>query len=209
MVTTEAGLVRYRMGDVVHCTRFVSRANDLLPLPSEPAEIPRIPLVSMAYRIGSLLNVNGGKTTEEHVLYALQQTINDWKEHEITVELCDFTSFPKLDAFPVHYVIFAELIGVEEDKMSGRNRQLMRNSVNSTLERHLRQANNFYHIMRDAGRFGPAVCVLVRNGTFSTFRKRLFVTDGIGPLQVKPHRLLKDDNHIQFFFENQMNMSEL
>lgn len=197
------------MGDVVHCTRFVSRANDLLPLPYEPTDIPRIPLLSMAYRIGSLLNVNGEKTSEEHVLYALQQTINDWKEHDITVELCDFTSFPKLDAFPVHYVIFVELNNLEENKMTDRKWQLMQNSVNSTLERHLRQANNFYHIMRDAGRFGPAVCVLVRSGTFSTFRKRLFTIDGVGPLQVKPHRLLKDENHIRFFFEHRMDGSEL
>lgn len=161
----------------------------------------------MSYRIGSLLNVNGEKTTEEHLLYSLQQTINNWKEQEITVELCDFTAFPKLDAFPVHYVIFIELANVDEHKTTDQKCQLMQKSVNSDVERHLRKANNFYHIMRDAGRFGPVVCILVHSGTFATFREKIFIIDGVGPLQVKPHRLLKDDNHIQFFYDNQLETS--
>jgi hypothetical protein len=41
--------------------------------------------------------------------YTLKQTIQDWKDQEIIVELCDFTSFPKLDTFPVHYMIFFEV----------------------------------------------------------------------------------------------------
>ena len=159
----------------------------------------------MAYRIGSLLNVNGEKTTEEHLLYALQQTIYDWKDQGIIVELCDFTSFPKLDAFPVHYVIFLELINVDEHKVNDQKRQIMQDSVDSKVERYLRMANNFYHIMRDAGRFGPVICLLIRSGTFSTFREKIFMTQGVGPLQVKPHRLLKDDDHIRFFYDNKIN----
>jgi hypothetical protein len=191
---------------VLYCTRFLSRADDLVPLPAEPVEIPRIPLISMAYRIGSLLNVNGEKTTEEHLLYALQQTIQDWKEQGITVDLCDFTSFPKLDAFPVHYVIFFELIDKEEHNINDQKHQIMQNSVNSKVEQHLCKANNFYYIMRDAGRFGPVVCFLVRSTTFATFREKIFVTEGVGPLQVKPHRLLKDDDHIQFFYDNRIDI---
>lgn len=207
VVTTEAGLVRYRMGDVILCTRFLSRNNDFFPLPAEPKEIPRIPLISMSYRIRSLLNANGEKTTEEHVLYALRQTIDNWKEQGIIVELCDFTSFPKLDAFPVHYVIFFELMDDEEHKITDQDRQIMQKTIDSEFERHLRKANNFYHIMRDAGRFGPVECILLRSGTFSTFRKKIFMTNGIAPLQVKSHRLLKDDNHIQFFYGNQIHIS--
>jgi hypothetical protein len=196
-----AGLVRYRMGDVIHCTRFLSRRDDFLPLPSEPAKIPRIPLISMSYRIGSLLNVNGEKTTEEHVFYALRQTIYHWKDQGINVDLCDFTSFPKLDAFPVHYVIFVELNDNEEHKI---NDQIMQDTLDSKVERHLCKANNFYYIMRDAGRFGPVECILLRSGTFSTFRQKIFTTDGVAPIQVKSHRLLKDKDHIQFFYDNQI-----
>jgi hypothetical protein len=199
VITTEVGLVLYRMGDVILCTRFLSRADDLLPLPSE---IPRIPLISMAYRIGSLLNVNGEKTTEEHLFYALRQTIYNWKEQGITVELYDFTSFPKLDAFPVHYVIFFELIHDKEHKINDQQRQMMQDTLNSEVERHLCKANNFYYIMRDAGRFGLVECILFQSGTFLTFRQKIFTTDGVAPLQVKSHRLLKDKDHIQFFYDN-------
>ncbi|CAF1560253.1 unnamed protein product, partial [Adineta steineri] len=69
--TTEGGLIRYRMGDMISCTGFLSRADDLVPLPSEPEEIPRIPLISIAYRVGSLLDVYGEKTSEQHVMNAL------------------------------------------------------------------------------------------------------------------------------------------
>jgi hypothetical protein len=192
------------MGDVILCTRFLSREDDLLPLPSGPAEIPQIPLISMSYRIGSLLNVNGEKTTEEHLFYALRQTIYNWKEQGINVQLCDFTSFPKLDAFPVHYVIFFELNDTEEHKMNDR---IIQNSLDSEVERHLCKANNFYYIMRDAGRFGPVECILLRNGTFSTFRQKIFTTDGVAPLQVKTHRLLRDKDHIRFFYDNQVETS--
>jgi hypothetical protein len=182
VITTEAGLVRYRTGDVIHCTRFLSRADHLVPLPAEPAEIPRISLISMAYCIGSLFNVNGEKTTEEHLLYTLQETFHDWKKQRITDELCHFTSFPKLDAFPVHYVVFFELSDLDKHKVNDQKHRIMQNSVNSKVEQYHCKANNFYYIMRDAGRFGPVLCFLVRSGTFSTFREKMFMTEEVGPL---------------------------
>ncbi len=61
------------MGDVINCTRFLCRADDLGPLPVEPAENPRIPLISIAYRVGNLLNVIGEKTSEQHLMDALER----------------------------------------------------------------------------------------------------------------------------------------
>jgi hypothetical protein len=207
VITTQAGFTRYRIGDVILCTRFLSREDDLLPLPTEPAEIPRIPLISMSYRIGTLLNVNGEKTTEEHLFYVLRQTIEDWKEQGIHVELSDFTSFAKLDAFPVHYVIFFELTDNEEQKINDEQRQFMKNSLNSKVEHYLCKANNIYDKWRSTGKFGPAKCILLRNGTFATFRQNIFMTEGGAPLQVKSHRLLKDENHIRFFYDNEIDNS--
>jgi len=208
VVTTEAGLVRYRMGDVIHCTRFLCRDDDdLVPLPSQPSEIPRIPLISMAYRIGSLLNVIGEKTTEEHVLYALQTTIFHWKQFGINFQLADFASFTKLDAFPVHYVIFFELLGEYEQIIADRSNEITQRNIDLQTEEHLRQANDFYDIMRDAGRLGPVSCILVRHGTFSIFHEKIFSTAGVGPLQVKGHRLLRQTDHIQYFYDNKLHLS--
>jgi hypothetical protein len=60
------------MGDIINCTRFLTRTDDLVPLPPEPAEIPRIPLISIAYRVGSLLDIYGEKTNERDVMNALK-----------------------------------------------------------------------------------------------------------------------------------------
>src|SRR5262245_29952135 len=98
------------MGDVITCTRFLSRTDDLVPLPSEPVVIPRIPLISFAYRLGNLLDVFGEKTTEQHVMYALKDSVHQWRNQGILIDLCDFTTYPKLDVFPPKYVIFLELI---------------------------------------------------------------------------------------------------
>jgi hypothetical protein len=184
------------MGDVISCTRLLCRTDDLVPLPPEPVEIPRIPLISIAYRIGTVLNMAGEKTSEQHLVYALQKTIQYWKDQGIGVELGDFSSFPKLDAFPIHYVIFLELIDAEERTINKQQFQILKNDVDSEIERNLCKANDFYQTMRNAGKLGPLVCILVRSGTFSTFRQKLLMTGGVSPLQVKPQRLLKNEDHI-------------
>ncbi|CAF4461810.1 unnamed protein product [Rotaria sp. Silwood2] len=106
------------MGDVINCTRFLCRTNDLVPLPSEPIEIPRIPPISIVYRLGSLLNVFEDKTTEQHVMYALKETVQQWRDQGIHIDLFDFTTYPKVDVFPSQYVIFLELIDGQEQKIN-------------------------------------------------------------------------------------------
>ncbi|CAF3938624.1 unnamed protein product, partial [Rotaria sp. Silwood1] len=209
--TTEAGLVRYRMGDVVTCTRFLCRSDDLVPLPIDQEEIPRIPLFSIAYRIGSLLDAFGEKTSEQHLMDALQRTSVQWKEQGIPLDIYDFTSYPKLDVFPPHYVLFLELIeeqnSKQEYKISEKNFQLLQTMVDSEIERQLCQTNFNYNNVRKGSKLGPLVCILVRNGTFSNFLTDVLVTDRVSPTQIKPHRLLKNENHIQYFYANQINTS--
>ncbi|CAF5081394.1 unnamed protein product, partial [Rotaria sp. Silwood1] len=87
--TTESGLMRYRLGDVVTCTRLLSQDNDTVPIPSEQIKLTRIPLISVAYRAGNLLNVGGENTTEQHLLDTLRQTVQIWKQQSIDVDICD------------------------------------------------------------------------------------------------------------------------
>jgi hypothetical protein len=203
--TTEAGFVRYRMGDVINCTRFLSRDRTLVPLPLEPTEIPRIPLISIAYRLGSLLDVFGEKTSEQHVMSALSRAIDHWKKQGISIEMCDFTSYPKLDAFPSRYVLFFEIIE-ENCKQQGNNDryQQIQNVADVDIERELCEVNHKYKEFRSANRLGPVMCILVQTGTFSTFLRKELITDQVNPLQVKPHRLLKNQQHIQFFYDHRI-----
>ena len=196
------------MGDVLNCTRLLSHATDLVPLPAEPAEIPRIPLVSISHRIGSLLDVFGEKTSEQHVINALIRSIQHWRKQGMHVELCDFASYPKLDAFPSRYVIFVELIHDNNDlngTKSGHEKFLLLQDVADTdMERELCEVNHKYKEFRSSNRLGPVICFLVQSGTFSNFLCEKLMTDRVSPIQVKPHRLLKSENHVQYFYDRRI-----
>ncbi|CAF1519674.1 unnamed protein product [Rotaria magnacalcarata] len=205
--TTDAGLVRYRMGDVVNCTRFLCRTDDLVPLPTEPVEIPRVPLVSLAYRAGSLLDAFGEKTNEIHLMNALQQTIHQWKNQGIPVDFCDFTSYPKLDVFPMKYVIFLELSEDQECKIDARQLQILKTTANEEVDRQLGKANEVYQKVRQFNILDPLDCILVRSGTFSIFLRKFLWTNRSSPVQIKPHRLLKNEEHIRYFYDHKIDTS--
>ncbi len=110
--------------------------------------IPRIPLISIAYRLGSLLDVFGEKTTEQHVMYALRESVRQWRNQGIFVDLCDFTTYPKLDECPPKYVIFLELTDEQERKTNGDQLQTLQNIADFEVERQLSKANNHYRYIR-------------------------------------------------------------
>ncbi|CAF1022698.1 unnamed protein product [Adineta steineri] len=203
--TTSPGLVRYRLGDIIKCTRFLSRSDDLVSLPSEPIEIPRIPLISMAYRVGSLLDVFGEKTSEQHVLSALQLTIGQWKHQGIPVDIINYTTYAKLDASPAYYVIFLELIESGKSEVYHAQPQVDQNMADLEVDRQLCMVTEKYKDYRAVGKLGPLSCVLVRSGIFDTFLNEILVTDRVSHVQIKPPRLLHNKQHIQFFYDNQIN----
>ncbi|CAF3893529.1 unnamed protein product, partial [Adineta steineri] len=204
VITTEAGLVRYRMGDVIDCTRFLSRADDLIPLPAEPAEIPRIPLISVAYRVGSLLDVFGEKTTEQHVMHALKETVDQWKNQGIYVDLCDFTAYTKLDDFPSKYVIFLELTNEQGHEIDDQQLQILQNSADSEVEQQLCSANDSYQLNRKVHKLGPLVCVLkiMSSQSIPIYRRPLFSTSTV-------HDDLFDNYDIVIIFHSSQNFSKM
>ncbi|CAF1417716.1 unnamed protein product [Rotaria sp. Silwood1] len=160
--TTDSGLVRYRLGDVVYCTRYLSQADNTVPLPFEQEKIPRIPLVSIAYRVGNLISITGENTTEQHVMDALQRTVQIWKQQEINVDIYDFTLYPKLDTFPSRYVMFLELFNnnsQSENKIIDRQQCIVLNDAMSEIERQLCEANDIYKDHRNAGKIGSLICL--------------------------------------------------
>ncbi|CAF1178179.1 unnamed protein product [Rotaria sordida] len=195
------------MGDVINCTRFVSRADDLVPLPSKPVDIPRIPLISIAYRIGSLLDVGGEKTNEQHVMNALKQTMYKWRDQGISVDICDFTSYPKLDAFPPQYIIFLELIDEQGRKIDDQQLRVLQMMANSEVEQQVCKANERYDAHRNIKKLGPLACILVQSGTFSTFLRKELLNGRTNLIQIKPYRLLKNEHDIQFFYDNKIDTS--
>lgn len=195
------------MGDVVNCTRFLDRNDDLVPLPAEPAEIPRIPLISLTYRAGSLLDAFGEKTNEVHLMNALQQTVQNWKSQGISVDFCDFTSFAKLNASPMKYVIFLELSEDQEHKISTEQLEILKRTVSEEVDRQLTKTNEVYEKVREFNVLTQLECIIVRSGTFSNFLRSFLWANRSSPVQIKPHRMLKKEEHIQFFYDNQIDTS--
>ncbi|CAF1005500.1 unnamed protein product [Adineta ricciae] len=205
--TTPAGLVRYRMGDVINCTRFLSHSNDLVTLPAEPKEIPRIPLISIACRIGCL-DIYGEKTSERHVLNAIMKVIQQWKEQGFHVSLHDFTSYTKIDGLSVCYVVFIELIDEKSHDTNctvvDNQFKMLQDIASNEIDRQLCIENQVYESYRQIGKLGPLMCILVQYGTFSTFLNKELVTDQVSPVQIKPRRFLRNEQHIRFFYEHQI-----
>lgn len=178
------------MGDIIRCTRFLDRTENVVPIPSELSIVHRFPLISISYRIGTLLNVFGEKTSEQHIFTAIQQTI----KHLKTLDLIDFTSYAKLNVFPVQYVVFIEL----------NDENFFDEEFSQQMENELCRSNENYQHTRQGKKLDHLVCVLVRRGTFSNFLHQILLNERSSPIQIKPHRLLRKDEHIRYFYSQDL-----
>ncbi|CAF3684779.1 unnamed protein product [Rotaria sp. Silwood1] len=194
--------------DVDTCTRFLSEADDAVLLAFKKTEIPRIPLISIAYRTGNLLSISGENTTEQHVMITLRQTVQKWKQHGIYVDINDFILYPKLDAFPARYVMFLELVhenSQHDNKVINQQQKILQNNeIMSEIEQQLCEANHIYKDHRDGDKLDPITCILVRTGTFSIFLNKILVNTHVSIVQIVPHRVLKNEEHIQFFYDSRI-----
>lgn len=164
---------------------------ELIPLPGDVEKVPPVPLISVAYCVGSLLDVFEEKTSEQHVMNAIQETIHGWNQEEIPVHMTDFTSYVKLNVLPPHYVIFVEInFNSKEIKDERAHLEQLQLNASELLEHQLCQTNHKYEESRRAGKLGPLSCILVQQGTFSTFFYQNLLTQRVSSSQIKPHRLL-------------------
>jgi len=88
VVTTAAGLYRYRLGDVVEVV----------------GHHEKLPVIEFLYRRGGLLNVMGEKTSELAALEALGEVVR-----AEGLGLVDFSTRVDADASPPRYLFYVEL----------------------------------------------------------------------------------------------------
>ncbi|MBK9260650.1 MAG: GH3 auxin-responsive promoter family protein [Polyangiaceae bacterium] len=162
VITTRAGLYRYRMGDVV---QVVGRYRSL-------------PIVDFLYRRGGLLNLVGEKTSEDAAYAALMGTLS-----RKGLELVDYTVTPDVESTPERYVFFVELAGgaqgVDDEALA------------KLLDVALCGANPFYEMMRKPEKLGKAAFRHVEPGTFRLL-KDVLVRRGASPAQAKVPRVVRD-----------------
>lgn len=173
VLTTDAGLYRYRLGDVIRITGFHNRA----------------PTFSYQYRRGMLLNVANEKTSEWHALQALGKTIPDWLG--IPHALREWVVTCELDGSIGRYAFYLELepsilLPTDLDQAAAR------------LDRALAAVNEFYvRNGREPGQLALPRVAIVASGTFQALNALLLTrADHLTPTQVKIPRVVQDPDQL-------------
>lgn len=141
VVTNHAGLYRYRLGDAV---RVVGRHGEA-------------PIIEFLYRRGTLLDLVGEKTSEEHMATAVTELAERWS----LGELVDFTTRVDSDSSPARYVVYAEVTG---DDLSGHEADARE------LDRLVTSTNPTCEGFRQNNLLGPPTLAILRPGTFAQLK---------------------------------------
>jgi hypothetical protein len=163
VLTTQAGLYRYRLGDVV---RIVGRHH-------------QAPLMEFLYRRGSLLNLMGEKTSEHAARRSLEEALATEG-----LSPADYSVVEDMEELPGRYAFF-----VEFQDSGGHAKEPAR--LSRALEEALCRNHSCYAAIRCDERLSAAVLHRVEAGTFQAMREVL-VRRGGSPLQVKVPRVVRD-----------------
>ena len=165
VVTTLAGLYRYRLGDVVKCIGYYHQT----------------PIVEFLYRQGSLLNLNGEKVSENTILTALTDAI---KILGNGCQIVDYTTKMEFSNHPWRYVIYLEVSPIF---VSPPNLKLCQEK----MEQAIYDLNENYLRLRQVNSIGPLELKLVKNGAFESLKNQM-IGQGTSATQFKMPRLLKN-----------------
>jgi hypothetical protein len=163
VLTTWAGMYRYRLGDVV---RVVGHHQGS-------------PLLEVLYRRGTLLNLMGEKTSERATHHALHEVLD-----ERGLRPRDYTVVEDTRTLPGRYAFFVEF-------SDGGAPRVPRGVLSEALDGALRRANPVYGLVRGGERLGAATLHPVAPGTFQALGGVL-VRRGASPTQVKVPRTVRD-----------------
>ena len=174
IVTTRAGLYRYRTGDVVRISDFTGTT----------------PVLELDHRLGDVLDLAGEKTSERHTREAILQLAEE--AFGSPDAITNYTVTGNTAETPYRYRVYLEL--AESDRAADSNCQ----SLAEILDRRLQAINLSYRTLARAnGRLArPQVCI-VRAGTFAELEEQHYrKSDGVSRNQVKVPRLLRDPDQI-------------
>ncbi|XP_073122626.1 probable indole-3-acetic acid-amido synthetase GH3.1 [Henckelia pumila] len=143
VITTYAGLYRYRVGDILRVTGFHNSA----------------PQFQFIRRKNVLLSIDSDKTDEAELQAAVENASKLLSEFDASV--VEYTSYADTESIPGHYVIYWELLAKDSanspsDDVMARCCLAMEESLNSVY-RQCRVADNS---------IGPLEIRVVKNGTF-------------------------------------------
>ncbi|NEQ09360.1 MAG: GH3 auxin-responsive promoter family protein, partial [Moorea sp. SIO4E2] len=171
VVTTVAGLYRYRLGDVVKCLGYYNQS----------------PSVEFLYRNGSLLDFYGERVPENIVFAALIEGINSLGDD---CQLVDYTTAMMYSISPWRYVIYVEvskpLASLPDFKI-----------CQTKMEQFIYDQYPAYRNLRDKNRLGQLELKLVKTDTFKMLKNKI-LAQGTSHAQFKMPRLLKTSELVEF-----------
>ena len=169
ITTNLSGFYRYRIKDVVRC---IGKYNDT-------------PIIEYLYRLDQCLCLSGEKVNEENLRTAAFKT-----EKDFGFDLIDFSVYADCDSFPMKYVYLMEV----EDLPKGVTREIIREKLNENFCATDPVLSNKI----DKCLIDKTELHLLQPETY-LFYKELKVARGTSPAQVKPPRILMDEQDIKFF----------
>jgi len=160
VVTTLAGLTRYRLQDVVRVVGFHRQT----------------PVIEFIERSGQVIDVLGEKTAEHHVVEAVEAACK-----AVKARIVDYFVAPDSGETPARY-----LLALEVSPAGGDHNDDIQQLV-KVAEAALCQASPDYDEERKLGTLGPMTAALLKPGAFERYRARR-IASGVSATQVKmPH----------------------
>ncbi|MCC5793890.1 MAG: GH3 auxin-responsive promoter family protein [Chromatiales bacterium] len=169
VMTTHAGLYRYRTGDVLRCEGMAGRT----------------PVLSFAWRRGNVVDLVGEKTTEAHLSRAIAALAESLPGG--AGGITDYALWPDLERVPCRYVVYLEPSGAALARWPGTD------TIAHRLDAHLATANPAYRTLgRANGRLDQLQVRVVPAGRFDQLLGQLRErSDGTSANQVKVPRILR------------------
>ncbi|GLT46399.1 hypothetical protein SLA2020_201520 [Shorea laevis] len=173
--TTNTGIYRYRVGDIVKVTGFYNNA----------------PQVQVVGRQSVALSVDIDKTTEKNLSKAVMQA--QLHLEQLGFLLIDFTSYANTSSIPGHYVLYWELMMKESTSDVGELNSEMIEQCCSIIEESL---DATYKIVRKENSAGPLEIRVGNRGTFDALME-FFIAGGSSLSQYKTPRCIKSEEAIK------------
>jgi hypothetical protein len=175
ILTSSAGLYRYRLGDVIRITGWAGEA----------------PRFEFLYRRGTLLNLVGEKTSEMHTAEALAAVMTRWLGESSALR--EYTVAGSMQDGVGRYTFYVELA-----QTVGAERLATLPEAERLLDASLARLNPYYHTSgRQPGRLTEPRLKLVNPGTFDRLLNLQRVRAAPAPAtQVKVPRLVTRPEHL-------------
>eukprot|EP01125_Pyxidicula_operculata_P020042 TRINITY_DN7318_c0_g1_i1.p1 TRINITY_DN7318_c0_g1~~TRINITY_DN7318_c0_g1_i1.p1 ORF type:complete len:599 (+),score=101.79 TRINITY_DN7318_c0_g1_i1:200-1996(+) len=180
VISTYAGLYRYRFGDVVKVTGFKDSN----------------PLITFQYRQGQVVDLRGEKTTET----ALYRSIHNTSKRTF-LKIVDYTTihFTDIDQTQPRYYFIVEFVS-HDISIDDKQR------FESVLDESLKVANAGYKYHRNENTILEPRVIVVRHGTFRQLYHKIADLGNGNANQVKIPRYLKNSSLISWILKQTDNI---